>query len=67
MEIVGATIVGVAIFSVLILAVIVGGAMGHKQERNLRELTERERAAGLTGDVTMNDMLGDSCDRAAPT
>ncbi|CAM4529216.1 MULTISPECIES: hypothetical protein [Myxococcus] len=55
MEILGATILGVVIFSVLIMGVILGGAMGHKQERNLREITERQQAAGITGDVTMND------------
>lgn len=55
MEILGATILGVVIFAVLIMAVILGGAFGNKQERNLREITERQRAAGITGDVTMND------------
>lgn len=55
MEVLGATILGVVIFSVLIMAVILGGALGNKQERHLREITEREQAAGLTGDVTMND------------
>ncbi|WP_141619670.1 hypothetical protein [Myxococcus sp. AB036A] len=55
MEILGAAILGVVIFSVLIMGVILGGAMGNKQERNLREITERQQAAGITGDVTMND------------
>ncbi|MFP2960688.1 hypothetical protein ACLEPN_23425 [Myxococcus sp. 1LA] len=64
MEILGATILGVVIFAVLIMAVILGGAMGNKQERNLREITERQQAAGLTGDVTMNDRpLEGSSDR----
>ncbi|WP_426756874.1 hypothetical protein [Myxococcus sp. Y35] len=63
MTIVGATLLGIVIFSVLLLAVILGGAFGHKQERDLRELTERQRAAGLTGDVTMNDPQGGPTDR----
>ncbi|AEI62883.1 hypothetical protein [Corallococcus macrosporus] len=68
MEILGAAILGVVIFAVLIMAVILGGAFGNKQARNLREITEREQAAGLTGDVTMNDGgLGGSSDRTVRT
>jgi hypothetical protein len=55
MEILGFALVGVLIFFALILAVLVGGAFGNKRLRDLRELTERQQAAGLTGDVTMND------------
>ncbi|NMO16892.1 hypothetical protein HPC49_31305 [Pyxidicoccus fallax] len=55
MEILGFTVVGVIIFFALIFAVIIGGAFGNKQLKHLRELTEQQRAAGLTGDSTMND------------
>lgn len=55
MEILGFALLGVIIFYGLLLAVIVGGAFGNKREKELRELTEREQAAGLTGDTTMND------------
>jgi len=55
MSLIGFTLLGVIIFFVLILAVIVGGAMGNQRLKDLRELTEREQAAGLTGDTTMND------------
>lgn len=55
MEMLGAALLGVVIFYGLLLAVILGGAAGNKRVRDLRELTAREQAAGLTGDVTMND------------
>ncbi len=55
MEILGFTLLGVVIFYGLLLAVIVGGAFGNKREKYLRELTEQQRAAGITGDTTMND------------
>ncbi|WP_164008735.1 hypothetical protein [Pyxidicoccus trucidator] len=55
MLLLGFTLLGVVIFYGLILAVIVGGAVGNKHEKELRELTEQQQAAGLTGDTTMND------------
>ncbi len=63
MEILGFALLGVVIFYGLLLAVVIGGALGNKRERDLRELTEREQAAGLTGDVTMNDQAGYYNDR----
>ena len=58
MEILGFTLLGVAIFFILILAVLLGGAFGNKRTKDLRELTELQQAAGITGDVTMNDHHG---------
>ncbi|MFP2931087.1 hypothetical protein ACLESO_39020 [Pyxidicoccus sp. 3LG] len=55
MVLLGFTLLGVLLFLGLVFAVIVGGAFGNKQEKNLRELTERQQAAGITGDVSMND------------
>ncbi|MBZ4418780.1 hypothetical protein [Myxococcus sp. RHSTA-1-4] len=66
MEILGSAIVGVIIFSILILAVVLGGALGNKQERDLRELTSQQRAAGMTGDVSMHDRDLDYDDRHVP-
>ncbi|HZI14018.1 MAG TPA: hypothetical protein VE153_26870 [Myxococcus sp.] len=64
MEILGFALLGVVIFYGLLLAVVIGGALGNKRERDLRELTEREQAAGMTGDVTMNDQAGYYNDRS---
>lgn len=64
MEILGAALLGVVIFFGLVFAVIIGGALGKKRERDLRELTEHEQAAGMTGDVTMNDQAGYYNDRS---
>jgi hypothetical protein len=55
MALLGFTLLGVIIFYGLVLAVIVGGAFGNRRVKNLRELVEQQRAAGLTGDTTMND------------
>ncbi|QSQ20507.1 hypothetical protein JY651_35465 [Pyxidicoccus parkwayensis] len=57
MEIVGFALLGVVIFYGLLLAVVIGGAFGNKRVKNLREVVEQQRAAGITGDVTMNDDL----------
>ncbi|MFP2907709.1 hypothetical protein ACLESD_22210 [Pyxidicoccus sp. 3LFB2] len=58
MELLGFTLLGVVVFYGLMLAVIVGGAFSNKREKDLRELTEQQQAAGLTGDTTMNDPFG---------
>lgn len=55
MEILGFALLGVVIFYGLLLAVIVGGAFGNKRVKDLRELVDQQRAAGITGDTTMND------------
>lgn len=57
MEIIGFAVLGIIIFYGLLLAVIIGGAFGNKRVKNLREIVEQQRAAGITGDVTMNDDL----------
>ncbi|MCP3136034.1 hypothetical protein [Pyxidicoccus xibeiensis] len=55
MLILGTTLLGVLIFFALVLVILLGGAFGNKRLKDLRELTERQQAAGLTGDTTMND------------
>ncbi|MCP3058871.1 hypothetical protein LXT21_08815 [Myxococcus sp. K38C18041901] len=55
MTILGAALIGTLLFGLIILAVILFGAAGNKWEKDIREVTENQRARGIVGDVTMND------------
>jgi hypothetical protein len=52
MSIIGFTLVGVAIFFAIVLATILFGAAARGAKTEALKRTERERRAGLTGDVT---------------
>ncbi|GEN05736.1 hypothetical protein SAMN05443572_101716 [Myxococcus fulvus] len=55
MTILGAALFGTLLFGLIIFAVILFGAAGNKWEKDIREVTENQRARGIVGDVTMND------------
>jgi hypothetical protein len=55
MDIIGAVVVGLIIFFVLIFAVIVGGAAAHKEGRQAAERTARDLSEGKGGDVTVQE------------
>ncbi|NTX06388.1 hypothetical protein HUA74_30435 [Myxococcus sp. CA051A] len=55
MVMLGAALFGTLFFLVALFAVILLGAAGNKWEKDIRAVTERERANGLLGDVTLKD------------
>ncbi|MFY1828934.1 hypothetical protein ACN47A_23645 [Myxococcus fulvus] len=58
MTILGAALFGTLLFGLMLLAVILFGAAGNKWEKDIREVTENQRANGIV-DSTMSDQDDD--------
>ncbi|MFY2562630.1 hypothetical protein ACN469_33870 [Corallococcus terminator] len=50
----GAALFGTLFFLAALFAVVLFGAAGNKWEKDIRAVTEHERANGILGDVALN-------------